>query len=78
VIGGGGSDGLAPGLRGRRRIGRRRISRFIDDLARKHVIDRQRADYWLTASKQELRRAYAEEAAYEAQRSSGWVVAWEF
>jgi predicted CopG family antitoxin len=60
------SDEVYEGLH--RRIGRRKMSRFIDDLARKHVIDRQRADYWLTASKPELRRAYAEEAAYEARR----------
>jgi len=62
------SDEVYEGLH--RRIGRRKISRFIDDLARKHVIDRHRADYWLTASKQELRRAYSEEAAYEAARQT--------
>jgi hypothetical protein len=62
------SDEVYEGLH--RRIGRRRISRFIDDLARKHVIDRHGADHWLTASKQELRRAYAEEAAYEANREA--------
>src|SRR5438132_3552837 len=47
-----------------------KIGRFIDGLARKHVIDRHSADYWLTASKQELRRAYAQEAAYEATRET--------
>ena len=62
------SDEIYEGLH--RRVGRRKISRFIDDLARKHVIDRHRADYWLTASKQELRRAYAQEAAYEATRET--------
>jgi predicted CopG family antitoxin len=62
------SDEVYEGLH--RRIGRRKISRFIDDLARKHVIDRHRADYWLTASKPELRRAYAEEAVYEATRET--------
>ena len=62
------SDEVYEGLH--RRVGRRKISRFIDDLARKHVIDRHRADYWLTASKQELRRAYAQEAAYEATRET--------
>jgi predicted CopG family antitoxin len=62
------SDEVYEGLH--RRIGRRKISRFIDDLARKHVIDRSHADYWLTAPRQELRRAYAEEAALEASRQA--------
>jgi predicted CopG family antitoxin len=62
------SDEVYEGLH--RRIGRRKISRFIDDLARRHVIDRRHSDYWLTASKQELGRAYSEEAAYEATREA--------
>src|SRR6202030_2119778 len=62
------SDEVYEGLH--RRIGRGKISRFIDDLARKHVIDRRGVDHWLTPSKHELRRAYAEGAAYEANRET--------
>jgi predicted CopG family antitoxin len=48
-----------------RRIGRRKISRFINDLARQHLAEPNSAEYWLTASEEEIDRAYAEQAAYE-------------
>src|SRR5712691_8266466 len=58
------SDEVYEGLH--RRIGRRKISRLIDDLARRHVLDRNAADYWLHASDEEIDRGYAEAAADEA------------
>lgn len=49
-----------------RRIGRRKISRFINDLARERLADRNSPEYWLSAPARELADAYAEQAAYEA------------
>jgi predicted CopG family antitoxin len=67
------SDEVYEGLH--RRIGRRKISRFIDDLARDKVVDRNAPDYWLTASDEEIRRGYAEMAAdEEAEREAHeWI-----
>lgn len=45
------------------RVGRRKISRFINDLARERLAD---PEYWLSAPQRELADAYAEQAAYEA------------
>lgn len=58
------SDEVYKGLH--RRIGRRRISRFINELARERLADRNSPEYWLTAPERELSAAYAEQAAYEA------------
>lgn len=63
------SDEVYDGLH--RRIGRRRISRFIDDLARPHVAPGPTDPrFWLTASTKDLSRAYGELAAAEAARGS--------
>jgi predicted CopG family antitoxin len=51
-------------------VGRRRISRFINELARERLTDRNSPEYWLGASKQELAAAYAEQADYEAKHAS--------
>ena len=48
-------------------MGRRRIGRFINDLALEWLNDAKSPEYWLGASKQELDAAYAEQAAYEAK-----------
>ena len=50
-----------------RRVGRRKISRFINDLARERLADRNSPEYWLSAPERELADAYAEQAAYEAR-----------
>lgn len=63
------SDEVYNGLH--RRIGRRKISQFINNLARDHVVDRSAPDYWLNASEAEIRRGYAEMAAdEEAEREA--------
>jgi len=51
------------------RVGRRKISRFIDELARERLTDRSLPEYWLGASQRELAAAYEEQAAYEAAQS---------
>jgi predicted CopG family antitoxin len=51
-----------------KRVGRRKISRFIDEIARERLADRNAPEYWLNASERELADAYAEQAAYEAAR----------
>ena len=61
------SDEVYKGLH--RRVGRRKISRFIDELARERLADRNSPEYWLGASGRELADAYAEQAAYEAAHS---------
>ncbi|MGA3309598.1 MAG: hypothetical protein ABSD08_13425 [Xanthobacteraceae bacterium] len=58
------SDEVYRGLH--KRVGRRKISRFIDEIAREHLADRNSPEYWLSASERELAAAYAEQAAYEA------------
>ena len=60
------SDEVYKGLH--QRVGRRKISRFIDDIARERLTDRNSPEYWLTAPKRELAAAYAEQAAYEARQ----------
>jgi predicted CopG family antitoxin len=52
-----------------KRVGRRKISRFIDEIARERLADRNSPEYWLVASERELADAYAEQAAYEAVHS---------
>ena len=52
-----------------KRVGRRKISRFIDELARERLTDRSSPEYWLAASDRELAAAYAEQAAYETAQS---------
>jgi hypothetical protein len=49
-----------------RRVGRRKISHFINEIAREHLMARNSPQYWLVASKRELDAAYREQAAYEA------------
>jgi predicted CopG family antitoxin len=61
------SDEVYKGLH--RRVGRRKISRFIDELARERLGDRNSPEYWLTASDRELAAAYTEQAAYEIAQS---------
>jgi hypothetical protein len=61
------SDEVYKGLR--QRIGRRKISRFMDTIAREHLTDRDSPEYWLTAPKRELAAAYAEQAAFEAAQA---------
>jgi len=58
------SDEVYKGLH--RRVGRRRISRFINDLAGERLADRNSPEYWLSATERELSDAYAQQAAYEA------------
>lgn len=65
------SDDVYKGLH--KRIGRRRISRFINDLARERLADRNSPEYWLSASQRELAEAYAEQAAYEASDADDTV-----
>jgi predicted CopG family antitoxin len=48
-----------------KRVGRRKISRFINELARERLADRNSPEYWLNASERELGAAYEEQAAYE-------------
>lgn len=62
------SDEVYKGLH--RRVGRRRISRFINELARERLADRNSPEYWLTAPERELSAAYAEQAAYEAAHAN--------
>jgi len=62
------SDEVYKGLH--RRVGRRRISRFIDELARERLADRGSPEYWLTAPERELAAAYAEQADYEAANAN--------
>ena len=52
-----------------KRIGRRKISRFIDELARERLTDRSLPEYWLGASQRELAAAYEEQAAYEVAQA---------
>ena len=61
------SDEVYKGLH--KRVGRRKISRFIDEIARERLADRNSPEYWLGASERELSDAYAEQAAYEATHS---------
>jgi predicted CopG family antitoxin len=61
------SDEVYKGLH--KRVGRRKISRFIDEIARERLADRNSPEYWLGASERELADAYAEQAAYEATHS---------
>jgi predicted CopG family antitoxin len=61
------SDEVYRGLH--KRVGRRKISRFIDQIARERLADRNSPEYWLGASERELAAAYAEQAAYEAGRA---------
>lgn len=72
------SDEVYKGLH--RRIGRRKISRFINELAREQLADRSAPEYWLSAPHRELADAYAEQAAYEADHANemkeedeGWL-----
>jgi predicted CopG family antitoxin len=58
------SDEVYKGLH--HRVGRRKISRFINELARERLTDRNAPEYWLGASERELSAAYDEQAAYEA------------
>lgn len=58
------SDEVYKGLH--KRVGRRKISRFINELARERLADRNSPEYWLDASERELATAYAEQAVYEA------------
>jgi predicted CopG family antitoxin len=62
------SDEVYKGLHGR--VGRRRISRFINDLAQERLADRSSPEYWLRAPERELADAYAEQAAYEAAHAN--------
>ena len=62
------SDEVYKGLH--KRVGRRRISRFINDLARERLADRDAPEYWLSAPERELASAYAEQAAYEAAHAN--------
>lgn len=48
-----------------KRVGRRKISRFMDAIARERLTDKNSPDYWLGASERELAAAYEEQAAYE-------------
>jgi predicted CopG family antitoxin len=52
-----------------RRVGRRKLGRFIDELVQERLSDRNSPTYWLAASDRELAAAYAEQAAYEAGQS---------
>ena len=52
-----------------RRVGRRKISRFINELAQERLSDRNSPEYWLSASERELAAAYDEQAAYEASHT---------
>src|SRR5271168_382864 len=61
------SDEVYRGLH--KRIGRRKISRFIDQIARERLADRNSPEYWLGAPERELDAAYAEQAAYETARA---------
>jgi predicted CopG family antitoxin len=61
------SDEVYKGLH--RRIGRRKISRFLDAIARERLTDRSSPEYWLGASERELAAAYEEQAAYEASQA---------
>ena len=61
------SDEVYRGLH--RQVGRRKISRFINELARERLADRNSPEYWLSASERELGAAYEEQAAYEAARA---------
>ena len=58
------SDDVYKGLH--KRIGRRRISRFINELARERFADRSSPEYWLSAPERELADAYAQQAGHEA------------
>ncbi len=62
------SDDVYKGLH--KRIGRRKISRFINELARERLTDRNSPEYWLGVSEQELAAAYAEQAEYEAKHAA--------
>ena len=58
------SDEVYKGLH--KRVGRRKISRFINEIARERLADRNSPEYWLSASERELGAAYDDQAAYEA------------
>jgi hypothetical protein len=62
------SDEVYKGLH--KRVGRRRISRFINELAQERLVDRSSPEYWLSAPTRELAAAYAEQAAYEAAHAN--------
>lgn len=62
------SDEVYKGLH--KRVGPRRISRFINELARERLADRSSPEYWLSAPQRELAAAYAEQAAYEAAHAN--------
>jgi predicted CopG family antitoxin len=51
------------------RVGRRKISRFINDLAREQLADRNSPEFWLSAPERELADAYAEQAAHKAAQA---------
>jgi hypothetical protein len=57
------SDAVYRGLH--KRVGRRKISRFIDEIARERLTDPNSPEYWLGASERELAAAYAAQASYE-------------
>jgi hypothetical protein len=40
------------------RLGQRKISRFVDQIAREHLASRNSLQYWSSASKRELAAAY--------------------
>jgi hypothetical protein len=58
------SDDVYKGLH--KRVGRRKISRFINELARERLADPNSPEYWLSATERELGAAYEEQAVYEA------------
>jgi hypothetical protein len=59
------SDAVYKGLH--KQVGRRKISGFIDQIARERLVDPNSPEYWLGASERELAAAYAEQALYEAE-----------
>jgi predicted CopG family antitoxin len=69
------SDEVYEGLH--RHVGRRRISRCLNDLAKRHVLDPRSGDYWSSASDEELARGYAEAAKDEAaeREATEWIEA---
>ncbi len=61
------SDEVYEGLR--KRVGRRKISRFIEAIARERLTDSRLPDDWSIASDRQLAAAYSEQAAYEETRA---------
>jgi len=62
------SDDVYKGLH--KQVGRRKISRFINELAREHLTDRNSPEYWLGASERELAAAYAEQVEFDANQAA--------